>query len=67
MDETITYTVPGIHCAHCESAIKQEVGAVAGVDRVDVDLEAKLVAVHGERLDDAALRTAIDDAGYDVA
>lgn len=67
MSETVTYTVPGIHCEHCEAAIKQEVGAVEGVLSVDVDLERKRVSVAGERLDDARLRAAIDEAGYDVA
>jgi hypothetical protein len=33
MAEAITYEVPGIHCAHCEAAIKQEVGGVEGVER----------------------------------
>jgi copper chaperone CopZ len=67
MSETITYPVPGIHCGHCESSIKQEVGAVAGVQTVEVDLEGKLVTVRGESLDDALVRAAIDEAGYDVA
>jgi copper chaperone CopZ len=33
---------------------------------VDVDLATKLVVVHGAGLDDAALRAAIDEAGYDA-
>ena len=65
--ETRTYTVPGMSCAHCEAAVSEELAAVAGVASVDVDLETKLVVVRGEGLDDAALRAAIDDAGYDVA
>jgi len=64
--ETITYDVPGVHCAHCEAAIKQEVGGVEGVERVEVDLEAKTVSVSGSALDDARLRAAIDEAGYDA-
>ena len=67
MSETVTYTVPGIHCEHCEAAIKREVGAVEGVLSVDVDLERKRVSVAAERLVDARLRAAIDEAGYDVA
>ena len=62
-----TYIVPGIHCGHCEAAIAREVGAVAGVASVDVDLERKRVTVRGDALDDAQLRAAIDEAGYDVA
>ena len=67
MMHTITYEVPGVHCAHCEAAIVREVEAVPGVEAVTVDLERKLVAVTGEDLDDASLRAAIDEAGYDVA
>jgi copper chaperone len=63
----ITYTVSGMHCAHCERAVGSELHAVPGVDSVEVDLETKLVTVRGSDLDDAALRAAIDEAGYDAA
>ena len=66
MSETFAYTVPAMHCERCEAAIKQEVGAVVGVESVEVDREAKLVTVRGERLEDARLRAAIDEAGYEV-
>jgi len=65
--ETITYSVPGLHCGHCEHAVKEEVSNVSGVESVDVDLDTKLVVVHGEGLDDSALRAAIDEAGYEAA
>ena len=67
MSDTKTYTVPGIHCGHCKAAVTRELEAVAGVESVDVDLDTKLVTVTGERLDDSALRSAIDEAGYEVA
>jgi copper chaperone len=67
MTETKTYSVPGVHCAHCEGAVKRELEAVEGVESVTVDLGRKLVSVTGSRLDDAALRAAIDEAGYEVA
>ena len=67
MSETLSYKVRGVHCAHCVAAIKQEVAAVAGVEWVEVDLEAKTVTVSGSALDDERLRAAIDEAGYDVA
>jgi copper chaperone len=66
MSETIAYNVPGVSCEHCRVAIVQEVGAAAGVDAVDVDLEAKMVTVRGTGLDDSELRAAIDEAGYEV-
>jgi copper chaperone len=64
---TITFSVPGMTCGHCEAAIKQEVGAVAGVTGVDVDLGSKDVVVTGASLDRDALVAAIDEAGFDVA
>jgi copper chaperone len=67
MSETTSYAVPGIHCGHCAAAIKEEVSGVLGVERVDVDLGTKLVTVRGDSLSDAALREAIEEAGYQVA
>ena len=66
MSETFTYSVPGVSCGHCQTAITAEVTGVHGVDSVDVDLDAKLVRISGENLDDAALIAAIDEAGYDA-
>ena len=63
----LAYSVPGISCSHCRVAITAEVQKVVGVSAVDVDLDAKRVTVAGSGLDDAAVRAAIVDAGYDVA
>ena len=65
--QTLTYSVPGISCGHCRTAIAEEVTAVAGVAGVEVDLERKVVIVTGAGVNDAAVREAIDEAGYDVA
>jgi copper chaperone len=54
-------------CEHCRAAVTAELSVVTGVDSVAVDLESKLVRVTGESLDEAALRAAIDEAGYEVA
>jgi copper chaperone len=65
--EQLTYSVPGVSCGHCRSAITAEVAMVAGVSSIDVDVDAKRVTVAGKQLDDEAIRAAIDEAGYDVA
>ena len=64
--EEITYSVPGMSCAHCEHAVGSELSKVEGVASVDVDLDTKLVVVRGSDLDDGALRAAIDEAGYEA-
>ena len=67
MSETVAYSVPAIHCDHCAMSIREEVSEIEGVEGVDVDLESKVVTVRGRELDDAALRTAIEEAGYEAA
>ena len=64
---TLTYSVPGVSCAHCQAAITDEVTALPGVEAVDVDLETKIVSVSGDPLDEDAIIAAIDEAGYEVA
>jgi copper chaperone CopZ len=63
---TRTYEVSGMTCAHCAGAIGREVRKVAAVEAVDVDLKANTVTVTGDPVDDAAVRAAIDEAGYAV-
>lgn len=60
-------SVPEMTCGHCEAAIQKEVSVVAGVLSVVVDLDAKLVTVTGSGIDNGAVVTAIDEAGFDVA
>ena len=62
-----SYSVPAISCGHCRVAITGEVSKIVGVTAVDVDLDAKCVTVTGAGFHDAAVRDAIDEAGYDVA
>lgn len=63
---TRVYDVPGISCGHCKTAIEGEVAKVAAVDAVVVDIDARTATVTGTA-DEAAVRAAIDEAGYDVA
>jgi copper chaperone len=67
MSPSLTYRVPGMTCAHCRVAVSAEVAKVGGVAGVDVDLDAKLVRVHGTGVDAAAVVAAIEEAGYDAA
>jgi copper chaperone CopZ len=48
-------------------SIREEVAEVEGVEQIEVDLESKIVTVHGTELDDGALRAAIEEAGYQAA
>ena len=61
-----TYTVTGMTCGHCESAVREEVGQLAGVESVEVSADTGVLTVSGE-VDDAAVLAAVDEAGYQAA
>ncbi|GII58734.1 copper chaperone [Planotetraspora thailandica] len=62
-----TYTVTGMTCGHCVSSVKEEVGEVAGVAGVDVDLATGRLDVTGDGVSDDAVRQAVEEAGYKIA
>ena len=67
MSTTTTITVDGMTCGHCVSAVQSEVGKIAGVTEVSVDLPTGQVTVVGEQTPDPeALRAAVEEAGYEV-
>lgn len=64
---TSTYTVTGMTCGHCVSAVREEVGRIPGVESVDVDLASGRVVVEsGAPLTDSDVLAAVDEAGYEA-
>jgi copper chaperone len=65
---TTEYTVTGMTCEHCVRAVTEEVSQVSGVTKVDVDLASGGVTILSDSpVDDAAVRAAVSEAGYEVA
>ena len=68
MSETRTFTVTGMTCGHCVASVTEEVEEVTGVESVDVVLETgALTVTSSQPVDDAAVRAAIEEAGYQLA
>ncbi len=64
---TSTYTVTGMTCGHCVASVTEEIQEIDGVEDVQVVLETGQVTVTSTQpLDDAAVRAAVDEAGYAV-
>ncbi|CAK7030947.1 copper ion binding protein [Tissierella carlieri] len=61
-----TLLVEGMSCGHCEKAVKNALGELDGVSKVEVDLATKKVEVEGEGLNDILIKGAIEDAGYEL-
>jgi copper ion binding protein len=67
MSDTRTFTVQGMTCGHCVSSVTEEVQEIPGVESVDVVLETGAVTVTSSQpLDDAAVRSAVEEAGYQL-
>lgn len=62
-----SYIVAGMTCNHCARAVERELSTIPGVDSVDVDLASGGVKVSGQALQDASIRAAFEEAGYEVA
>ncbi|MGH3776030.1 MAG: heavy-metal-associated domain-containing protein [Pseudonocardiaceae bacterium] len=71
MGETATiseYVVTGMVCQHCVSAVTEEVGAIAGVSGVQVELATgRLSVTSNVALDDTAVHAAVNEAGYEIS
>jgi copper chaperone CopZ len=65
--ETRSVVVTGMTCEHCARAVRAEVGALAGVAEVQVDVAGGTVRISGAPLPgDEALRDAVAEAGYQL-
>ena len=63
-----SYTVIGMTCGHCVASVTEELSELDGVSAVDVVLETGAVTVtSADPLDEAAVRAAVEEAGYQLA
>ncbi len=62
---SLSFSVPGMTCGHCEAAVKGEISKLSGVTDVTVDLGTKVVVVSGAGLDQASIFAAVDEAGFE--
>lgn len=68
MSITESFTVTGMTCGHCVQAVTTEVLMVAGVERVDIDLESGVVSVTSQAgVAPADIAEAVEEAGYTVS
>ncbi|MDN5896316.1 MAG: heavy-metal-associated domain-containing protein [Nocardioides sp.] len=67
MSNTETYTVTGMTCGHCVASVTEEIQEIPGVENVEVALETGAVSVTSrEPLDDTVIRSAVEEAGYQL-
>ncbi len=65
---TTRLTITGMTCGHCEASVREELGELPGVAAVVADHAAGTAVVESAApLDPAAVRAAVEEAGYAVA
>ncbi len=69
--ESAEFLVTGMTCGHCVASVTEEVGAVAGVQAVDVELvvggSSRVTVRSAGPIDESSVRVAIEEAGYQLA
>ncbi|MFF3326201.1 heavy-metal-associated domain-containing protein [Streptomyces sp. NPDC002889] len=64
---TTVYQVTGMTCGHCEGAVGSEISEISGVTSVEAVAATGLVTVVSDApLDEAEVRAAVDEAGYEL-
>jgi copper chaperone len=59
--------IEGMSCGHCVKHVEEALKEICGVKSVKVDLAGKYAVVElAHEVDDEKLRSAIDEAGYEV-
>jgi copper ion binding protein len=68
MSQSQTYTVTGMTCGHCVASVTEEVQEIPGVQEVSVVLDTGAVTVTSDQgVDEAAVKAAVEEAGYQLA
>ncbi len=68
MTETVVLKVTGMKCGGCENNVKQKLSELEGITEIKADHKADSVEVSfdASKIDLAAIKQAITDAGYVV-
>ncbi|WP_293170498.1 heavy-metal-associated domain-containing protein [Microcella sp.] len=65
------FLVTGMTCGHCVSSVTEEVGAIDGVESVEVVLKkggaSRVTVTSAGPIDADAVRAAVEEAGYQLA
>lgn len=64
---TAVYKVSGMSCGHCEGAVSGEISDLPGVTSVKaVASTGEVTVVSAAALDEEAVRSAVDEAGFEL-
>ena len=60
-------TIEGMQCNHCKMTVEKVLGALEGVEKVDVNLESKTATIEiSKEVEAAKIKEVIEEAGFIV-
>lgn len=63
--ERTTVKTPDITCGGCASSIKNALGSMEGIKKVEVDVTTKMVSIeHSEQISREQIEAKLDDIGF---
>jgi len=64
---TKTINIEGMHCNHCKMMVEKVLGALDGVEKVEVNLENKTAVIEiSKEVEDSKIKEVIEEAGFTV-
>lgn len=64
---TKTIVIEGMQCNHCKMMVEKALGAIEGVEKVEVNLENKTATIEmSKEVVDSKLKEVIEEAGFTV-
>lgn len=64
---TIHYSIPAVHCNHCQMTIEREVGELEGVQKVSVDVEGRQATIeYNPPATEPEIESFLAEIGYPV-
>ena len=65
-ERTVAIPIGGMTCRHCADSVTKALSGLAGISGVNVDLRKGMATVSGSGVDLAAVKSAIEDLGFDA-
>lgn len=64
---TTVIRIDGMTCGHCTSAVEETLMQFDGVESVVADLDSASATInHDERIDEATMRSVIEEIGFEL-
>ena len=60
-----TIMIKGMHCEHCVGAVKKALTDL-GFQRVEVNLDKNNAVIWDDKVDETAIKNAVEELGFDV-